>query len=243
MKEADHDSTSIRQRKKESLPQISKLAEEGLGACKIAEKLDLPLRTTTRWLREVRGKSHPKGSADPDTRTARKIKRYRSIYRKLIAAWRRSQADKQVLLVEDTGPADDPAAKKKKRSIRTESQTGNAAYLAKALDVQRRIDQLEDRRAARRDAAAGTRGGGPPLADLTDDDLERFTNDELSTMTDDELYTISARLRAKCEREGAKNLRPLLTNEEFAAMTSEQLAALADELREEIARGEQAAGN
>jgi hypothetical protein len=83
----------------------------------------------------------------------------------------------------------------------------------------------------------------PPLADLTDEDLEKLTTDDMDTMTDDELFTVSARLRAKYEREGAKNLRPLLTNEELRAMTDELRDALANELREEIARSEQAAGN
>ncbi len=147
-------------------------------------------------------------------------------------------------VIENTGPADAPAAAKKRSSVRKESQTGNAAYLAKALDVQRRIDQLEDRLAALGDAETEARGDGhSPLADLTDEDLEKLTYDNMDTMTDNELFTVSARLRAKYEREGAKNLRPLITNEEFAAMTSEQLDALVEELREEIARSEQTAGN
>jgi transposase len=244
MKEADHDSTSTRQRKKKSLPKISKLAEEGLGAWKIAEELKLPVRSVTRWLREIRDKSHEQEPPDPAKRIAGKIKRYRSIYRKLIAAWRRSEGDKQVRVIEKTGPTDEPAAAKKKRSLRTETQTGNAAYLAKALDVQRRIDQLEDRLAALHDSGAESPNGDrSPLADLTDEDLERFTNDDLDTLTDDELDTVSARLRTKYEREGAKNLRPSVTSEELRAMTDEQLDALANELREEIARSEQAAGN
>ncbi len=147
-------------------------------------------------------------------------------------------------VIEKTGPSDEPAAAKKKRSLRTETQTGNAAYLAKALDIQRRIDQLEDRLAALHDSGAESPNGDrSPLADLTDEDLERFTNDDLDTLTDDELDTVSARLRTKYEREGAKNLRPSVTSEELRAMTDEQLDALANELREEIARSEQAAGN
>ena len=56
------------------------------------------------------------------------------------------------------------------------------------------------------DTETETRGDGrSPLADLTDEDLERFTNDDLDTLTDDELDTVSARLRAKYEREGAES--------------------------------------
>jgi transposase len=242
MKEPDHTTAGSRQPKQALLPQITKLAEEGLSSHQIATKLGRSPSTIARWQREMRDKSYSQEPPDPTERIARKIKRYRSIYRKLIAAWRRSQGDKEVRLVEDTAPAGEPAAGKKKRSLRTETQTGNAAYLAKALDVQRRIDQLEDRLAGLHDTETETCGDGrSPLADLTDEDLERFTNDDLDTLTDDELDTVSARLRAKYEREGAKNLRPSVTSEELRAMTDEQLDALANELREEIARGEQAA--
>ncbi len=239
MKETNDTSAGGRQRKQALLPQISKLAQEGLSSRAIAEKLGRSTSTIARWQREMRDKSHPQEPPDPAERFARKIKRYRSIYRKLIAAWRRSQADKQVRVIENRGPADAPAAAKKKRSVRKETQTGNAAYLAKALDVQRRIDQLEDRLAALHDSGAESPNGDrSPLADLSDEDLEKLTYDDMDTMNDDELFTVSARLRAKYEREGVKNLRPLITNEELRAMTSEQLDALVNELRQEIARSE-----
>jgi transposase len=239
MKETNETSADTRQRKEDVLPKISKLAEEGLGSRKIAAKLGTSLSNTARWLREIRSDPSAQEPPDPAERIARKIKRYRSIYRKLIAAWRRSQEDKQVRVIENSGPADAPAAAKKKRSVRKETQTGNAAYLAKALDVQRRIDQLEDRLAALHDSGAESPNGDrSPLADLSDEDLEKLTYDDMDTMNDDELFTVSARLRAKYEREGVKNLRPLITNEELRAMTSEQLDALVNELRQEIARSE-----
>ena len=238
MKETNETSADTRQRKEDVLPKISKLAEEGLGSRKIAAKLGTSLSNTALAARDSQ-RSVAKEPPDPAERIARKIKRYRSIYRKLIAAWRRSQEDKQVRVIENSGPADAPAAAKKKRSVRKETQTGNAAYLAKALDVQRRIDQLEDRLAALHDSGAESPNGDrSPLADLSDEDLEKLTYDDMDTMNDDELFTVSARLRAKYEREGVKNLRPLITNEELRAMTSEQLDALVNELRQEIARSE-----
>ena len=87
----------------------------------------------------------------------------------LLEEWRRSKADKQVQVVEETGPADDPVAAKKKRSLRTETRAGNAAFLTKAMEAQNRIDALQEQH----DRLLGRPSHAPnPLADLTDDDLE-----------------------------------------------------------------------
>jgi hypothetical protein len=100
-----------------------------------------------------------------------------------------------------------------------------------ALDCQDKIDVLQDRL----DALLGVPSGRlPPLANLTDDDLEKLTSDDLENFDDDQLFVIGSRLRARYERStGRKIERPLLTPEELSHMNGEQLAALEARLRVE----------
>ena len=235
MRKCNPDSAGLRQRKQALLPQIAKLAREGLRSREIAEKLALTKSTAARWLRAVQQGSATKKPLDPAELIAKKIARYKRMHRRLIQAWRDSQTDKQVRLVEDTSTAGDNGGSKKKKSIRTETQTGNAAFLAKAMDAQRRIDDLEDRLAALwQTNVARDIGGLPALANLTDDDLEKLTPDDLENFTDDQLFAIEVRLRAKYERDGVKFEEPLLTKEDLHNMTGEQLAALEMRLQREI---------
>ena len=221
-----------RQQKESLLPQIAQLAREGLSCREIGKKIGVSKSAVDRWLRALRREPPQKNSPDPAIAIREKIARYKSIRDDLLQAWRLSQAEKQVCLVENTSTTGDDGAKRKE-STRKETQTGNATYLAKAMDAQRRIDDLDDRLAALEQAKVAGPGKGPAnLADLSDDDLEKLTPDDLDSFTDDELFAVEVRLRAK---HGVTD-SPLLTNEDLDNMTGEQLDALELELLDEIQR-------
>ena len=163
----------------------------------------------------------------------KKIARYKSYRDDLLQAWRASKAEKQVRVVEKTGPVNEPSAAKKKQSLRTETQTGNVNYLAKVMDAENHIDVLEQRLAALLQTKAPGPGDGlARLTNLTDDDLERLTPDDLENFTDDELLAIATRLRAKC---GPSDL-PVLTKEDLHEMAGAELTALETQCLAEIQR-------
>jgi len=235
MKQSNSRSAGSRQRKQALWSQVARLAEEGLSSREIAQRLALSKATVDRWLRRIRQESAARQTLDPAEVLRQKIARYQAISDKLFEAWRLSQAEKQVRLIEKTGPAGDPQAAKEKRSVRSETQTGNAAYLAKAMDAENRIEALQQRLAVLEGTSVGGPGGRPgSLANLTDDDLEKLTPDDLENFTDDQLFVIATRLRAKY---GPTDL-PLLTNEDLRNMNDEQLTALELRLVEEIARSQ-----
>ncbi len=234
MKHSPPLSAASRQRKQAVWPDIARLAADGLSCRKIAAKLAIPRTTVTRWLRAIRRESTTRQAPDPAETIRKKIEHYRLIAEKLLEALRLSQTDKQVRLVEKSGPADDPAAKQK-HSIRTETRSGNASYLAKAMDAENKIDALEQRLAAlERTEARDPAGRSLSLANLTDDDLENLALDDLENFSDDQLFVIECRLRAKYERNGLTIERPLLTNEDLRDMNDEELTALEMLLQDEI---------
>ena len=143
-----------------------------------------------------------------------------AIYEEFMAAWHRSQDDKQTERVEDSGPADDASAWKKKASVCSETRSGNATFLTKAIDTQRAIRDLKLRLAQLQGTAAAAPSSGPaPLADLSDEDLERLTLDDLNCMDNDQLYAIEVRMR---DKHGPCRL-PLVSNEELRKMSPSQL--------------------
>jgi hypothetical protein len=113
---------------------------------------------------------------------------------------------------------------RRKKSIRTETRSGDSNLLGKAMKAQEAIDELNQRLAKLQQSdGAGGNGGPNLLADLTDDDLEN--------MTDEQLFAIGERLHVKYGR-----TEPLLTKEDLQDMTDEQLTALELKLLDEIDR-------
>ncbi len=219
----NHDESTVSRRKKPALqPEVLRLARDGLSSREIAEKVGVSKTTVGKWLRAARHKRAAKKAPDPAAALRKKIARCQLIADQLFQAWRLSQAERQVRLVEQTGPAGKPADKEKK-SVRTETQTGNATYLAKVLEAEDRIEVLQQRLAA----LEGTTPGGPggrhlSVANLTDDELEMLTPDDLENLSDDQLFAISARL---CDKHRPAE-PPLLTNESLRNMSHDELTAL-----------------
>ena len=123
-----------RRRKETLLPQIMQLALEGHSGRVIAEKTGLPKRTVNHWLRETRREWLAKAAEDAAELTALALARFESIYREAMEGWRRSQADKEVRLVEESGAAGEDGPKTK-TSVRSETRPGDTAFLVKAMDA------------------------------------------------------------------------------------------------------------
>jgi hypothetical protein len=224
MTKSTHRSAALRERRKTLLPQITQLARAGHNSREIGEKLGIAKTTVHRWLRKMGWKFAAEQPLDPAEVIRKHIAHYRSIYRKAIKGWNDSQAEKQVRVVEDTTAPGD-AGSKKKRSLRTETQRGDAACLTKAMEARKAIDALEQRLAAlERSAAAAP----VPVEELTDEDLEN--------MTDAQLAALDARLAAENGPAGGSVPLPALSDDDLHAMTAEQLRALELQLLDEIQR-------
>ena len=81
--------------------------------------------------------------ADPVETLCRKIQYYQSRADELYQEWRRSKADKQVHVVEESGPAGGKATKRK-TSRRTETRTPNSTLFTKSMDVQSKADTFKE---------------------------------------------------------------------------------------------------
>ncbi len=232
-------SAGLRQRKQDLLPQIAKLADEGLSSREIQEKTGVGKSSIADWLREVRRKAAEKPKLDPAEMIRNEIAFYLSVRDEAIDAWRLSRADKQVRVVEKTGPAGDPAPARKKKSIRRETRSGDSKLLDKAMKAQEAVNELNQLLATLQQGKEDGSSGAPNLlADLTDDDLEKLTPDDLENMSDEQLFAIGKRLHAKY---GLTD--PLLTKEDLENMTDEQLTALELKLLDEINSSRRNAGD
>ena len=160
------------------LPRVIALAQEGLNAREIGEKLSMSKSTVSHWLRAIRPRRSTKGPRDPAEVLQAKITYYHSMSRELYDEWLRSKADKQVRVVEETGPAGDEAAARKKTTIRTETRSGNPALLAKSMEARSKAEAFQERLDALQGTAPAAPGSeAPPLPTLSDDDLQKLASD------------------------------------------------------------------
>lgn len=126
-----------RRRKDTLLPVITRLALGGESGRAIARKLELPERTVNHWLREVRREWSAKAAADTAEMLGSAVARLESVYGSAMEAFAASQADKETQLVTETERAD--GGSEKKRSLRTETRSGNAALLGRATEAAKAI--------------------------------------------------------------------------------------------------------
>ncbi len=120
-----------RRRKETLLPTITQMALEGHSSQAIAEKLGMPKRTVNHWLQEARQEWIAKAAQGSAELFATDLARIDTLFREAMQAWRKSQTDKVVRIVEHTESADGEATTK--TSIRTQTQCGTAAYLTRAM--------------------------------------------------------------------------------------------------------------
>ena len=105
-----------------------------------------------------------------------------AIYREAMQAWRNSQSDTEVRLVQNTQPADGKTTSK--RSIRSQPQRGNAAFLTRATAAVMASWRLKGKPGPPSiDAIANQRlieaHGGTLPADVPNEDLENMSEDQL----------------------------------------------------------------
>jgi hypothetical protein len=159
-----------RRRKETLLPQIIQLATEGHSGQAIAEKVGLPKRTVNHWLRALRQEWIAKSAEDAAEMIAVGLARLTAIYREAMEAWRTSQTEMQVRVVEVSDATGENGRTKKKRSVRTAPPRPNAAFLARATAAAIAIlKQFEGCAAPPRTEVADARP--VPLKTLTEDKL------------------------------------------------------------------------
>ena len=169
-----------RQHKEASLTEAAQLAQQGFSYAEIAKRFAVSKSTIANWLREL-GRAHAAGNPESTVKWIAEITdRYEKIYREAIGAWHRSQAEKQVRMVEESGGGN--GGTKKRKSIRSEGRTGDAAYLGKAMDALKAIREIKGLDAPRRTEIAGPCGGPVELMAFEDDDLRKMTNEQLKAL-------------------------------------------------------------
>ena len=84
------------------LPEVIRLALEGHSGEAIGRKVELPKRTVNRWLQRLRQEWIAKAEEGAGELFAFELARLDAIYREAMEAWRASQAEVEVRLVEDT---------------------------------------------------------------------------------------------------------------------------------------------
>ncbi len=89
-----------RRRKETLLPEITQLALEGHPSQAIADKLGMPKRTVNYWLQEARREWIARAALSAAEMFAADLARLDAIYREAMQAWRNSQAEIDVRLVQ-----------------------------------------------------------------------------------------------------------------------------------------------
>ena len=131
-----------RQRKVSHLPQIARLALAGETSRETAAPVGASETSVIRWGPSLRRDRPTKAVAQSVEIIDELIDGYKTIYRKALEGWDRSQADKEIRTVVEF-PGDDA---KNRRSVRTETRAGNPACLNQArgaLDSIRKLLGLD----------------------------------------------------------------------------------------------------
>ena len=218
-----------RRRKETLLPTITQMALEGHSSQAIAEKLGMPKRTVNHWLQEARQEWIAKAAQGSAELFATDLARIDTLFREAMQAWRKSQTDKVVRIVEHTESADGEATTK--TSIRTQTQCGTAAYLTRAMAAAMASWRLRGKPgplSAEAIAPEGATAGAPaatpaPATNPTEDEshipeaetaeaeavetekarLEFLEKEDLEGMTHEELRDVAEGLKCVVEAEGA----------------------------------------
>ena len=173
---------AARRRKETLLPNITQLALEGHSSQAIADKLGMPKRTVNYWLQEARREWIARAALSAAEMFAADLARLDTIYREAMQAWRRSQSEIEVRTVQHTQSADGNAITKK--SIRTQPQRGNAAFLTRATAAVMASWRLKGRPGPPGPDAIARElpieaDGGPLPVDAANEDLQHMNEDQL----------------------------------------------------------------
>ena len=173
---------AARRRKETLLPEITQLALEGHSSQAIADKLGMPKRTVNYWLQEARQEWIARAALGAAEMFAADLARLDAIYREAMQAWRNSQSEIDVRLVQHSQTGDDKSITK--RSLRSQPQRGNAAFLTRATAAVMASWRLKGKPgppcpdAIARELRVEA-DGGPVPADVPNEDLEHMSEDQL----------------------------------------------------------------
>ena len=209
------------------LPQIARLSLQGHTSREIAAKLGVPKTTLLRWRDSLRRECATRSVTETMEMIDNVADCYKRLYRKALRGWDRSLADKEIRIVTDNG--DDDA--EKKRTVRTETQAGNPAYLGQAraaLDSLRKLKGLDMPAEAEIEAAEDE-----PI------ELEGLKQDDLARMSDAELRAVVAQCEEALDSE---RLAEKTRDEESAGIHELHEAGLPGELAPREAGGEAGPG-
>jgi len=187
-----------RRRKQALLPQVTRLAREGYSHEEIGKMVGAAKSTVGFWLHELRRDHSSWALVDNAHIVALTLRRYHQIYREAMKAFRRSQEEKQVRMVEESGgDGSDGGHSRKKKSIRSEGRAGDPAFLGKAMEALKAIRQIEGIDTPRRTDITRPGDGPINLATLEDEDPRNLTNEQLVELEREMAARIVA--EEKCE--------------------------------------------
>ncbi len=171
-----------RRRKETLLPEITQMALEGHASQAIADKLGMPKRTVNYWLQEARREWTARAALSAAEMFAADLARLDAIYREAMQAWRNSQSEIDVRLVQRSEAGDGESVTK--RSVRSQPQRGNAAYLTRATAAVMASWRLKGQPGPpcideiQRELLVAADGGTRP-ADAANEDLQHMNQDQL----------------------------------------------------------------
>ncbi len=204
-----------RRRKETLLPEITQLALEGHSSQAIAEKLGMPKRTVNHWLQEARQEWIAKAAQGSAELFATDLARIDTLFREAMQAWRKSQTDTEVRIIEHTESADGKATTK--TSTRTQTQCGTAAYLTRAMAAAMASWRLKGKPGPLCAEAISPAAAPVPLTKPTDDKvqitqsetveaekarLEFLEKEDLEEMSHEELRDVAEGLKCVVEADG-----------------------------------------
>ena len=131
-KNPHHKAALKRYRRLEKLQHVAELLLKGLTQPEISRQTGISLRTTNRYIQENKRRWLEQNQEDTGELVALVHARQENIFREAMAAWERSQQNKEIRTVEK-GSGDKG---KDKATLRTEGQDGDMACLNTALKTE-----------------------------------------------------------------------------------------------------------
>ena len=153
-KNPHHKAALKRYRRLEKLQHVAELLLKGLTQPEISRQTGISLRTTNRYIQENKRRWLEQNQEDTGELVALVHARQENIFREAMAAWERSQQNKEIRTVEK-GSGDKG---KDKATLRTEGQDGDMACLNTALKALEAIRELHGLDAPKKTEITGALG-------------------------------------------------------------------------------------
>jgi hypothetical protein len=177
------------------LPLVTQMALEGRSGQEIARQVGWPQRTINQWLQELRQEWTAKAAEGAGPLLGIAQARLDAVYREAMEAWRESQKDVQVRVLEESSATGKSGCSERKKSVwRTVPQRRNASLLTAAIAAVKTACLVKGRAAQTRTQFAGLDPAVVPLEALTDNDWRQMSIDQRREF-DARLEATTARIR------------------------------------------------